>query len=196
MSCLIIIENGHGVGVKGKCTIMPNGHIFNEWIYTRIIKMNFIQELHERKIPYVDLIESCNDISLRTRVKKEESVFDYSDVLYENTVHISIHGNAFSNKKANGITVFTSMNENQSDIYANDMVECLKPLPFFDRYDIDSEGLKGRDANFMINREFKSYGMTVELGFSTNNKDLALMTDFTTQIEIAKAMADACEMWQ
>lgn len=190
-NCLIIIDNGHGVQTKGKSVITKQGFVFHEWIFTRIMKMHLIQELTTRNISYFDLVNSVNDVPLWERKLLEHSI------KAEKAMHISIHADAFTDERANGITVFSSMKENLSDTYADVMVRCLQPLPFFDRYDINLETNElGRDANFFVNREFKSYGILIELGFATNDNDLKLITNYSMQKEIAKKMADACEIYQ
>lgn len=186
--CLIITNNGHGVSHNNKCVDLGGGYVYREWIMTRIIKMMLVQQLYDRNIPYLDLVPFCDDVPIENRLKKEKLY-----TFYKNRILLDIHTNAFTDSKANGVTCYSSMNENKSDVYADLMTDFLKPLPFFDRFDTDAKGLKGRDANFKILRESTSWAMTLELGFSTNPKDLKLLLDFYVQNDIACRIANFCE---
>lgn len=180
----IIFDNGHGVDTDGKCSIMPNGEVFEEWEFNRIIKLRCISKMHRLRLPYHDLVPHVVDVSLKQRMLLEKAVAKKLG----KTFLLSIHADAFTNKYANGLTVFTSIKQNNSDMFGHIIVNECAELGFKNRYDVDSEGFKGRDADFYILKHSVSPSALIECGFMTNRNDVKQLFDSYFQEKIADCL--------
>lgn len=189
MKNLAIICNGHGYNTPFKKSAMPNGIMFEEWEFTRMIKLRLFSIMHRENYPFYDLVPESWDVTLNERVRRANRVTkEYSEL---SPFLIDIHGDAFTNKDANGITVYTSKGQTKSDLYGDIFVKHLSRMGWYNRYDIDEDGLKGREANFMILRDTICPAVLLELGFYTNEEQVIQMHDDMIQEKIAQLIFEA-----
>lgn len=183
---LVILDNGHGIDTPGKRSpIWSNNTQLFEWKFNRDIVDYIIQYLQVANISYVKLVEETQDISLKDRVDRINSIFkEYKDKY--KIYLISVHGNAADNAPtANGIEVFTSIGETKSDIIAEVFYEKLKNLGWKMRPNRSNKG--GKEENFYILKNSHCPAILTENGFYTNEEECKKMLDFYWQKEIALA---------
>ena len=164
---LVILDNGHGIDTPGKRSpIWSNNTQLFEWKFNRNIVDYIIQYLQVANISYVKLVEETQDISLKDRVDRINSIFkEYKDKY--KVYLISVHGNAADNAPtANGIEVFTSIGETKSDIIAEVFYEKLKNLGWKMRPNRSNKG--GKEENFYILKNSHCPAVLTENGFYTN----------------------------
>lgn len=187
----VIIDNGHGVNTKGKKFIMPSGTMFEEWEFNRIIKLRLLSLLESNNYPYIDMVPESTDIALELRMNREHKYHRIFSGYDKETIFISLHADAYDNPSANGITVFTSRGETKADPIGNIFVEELSKLGMTNRYDIDENNNKGREANFYVLKNSKSPAVLLELGFMTNPDDVTRINDSDFQEEIVRCIYNA-----
>lgn len=183
---LVILDNGHGIDTPGKRSpIWSNNTQLFEWKFNRNIVDYIIQYLQVANISYVKLVEETQDISLKDRVDRINSIFkEYKDKY--KIYLISVHGNAADNAPtANGIEVFTSIGETKSDIIAEVFYEKLKNLGWKMRPNRSNKG--GKEENFYILKNSYCPAVLTENGFYTNEEECKKMLDYYWQKEIALA---------
>lgn len=187
----VLIDNGHGVNTKGKKCIMPSGTMFEEWEFNRIIKLRLLSLLESVEYPYIDLVPESNDVPLELRTARENKYYRIFSDIDSEPIFISIHADAYDSPKAKGITVFTSKGETKADPIGNIFVEELSKLGMSNRYDIDENNNKGREANFYVLKNTNSPAVLLELGFYTNPNDVTKMNDSDFQEEIVNCIYKA-----
>lgn len=183
---LVILDNGHGIDTPGKRSpIWSNNTQLFEWKFNRDIVDYIIQYLQVANISYVKLVEETQDISLKDRVDRINSIFkEYKDKY--KIYLISVHGNAADNAPtANGIEVFTSIGETKSDSIAEVFYEKLKNLGWKMRPNRSNKG--GKEENFYILKNSNCPAILTENGFYTNEEECKKMLEFYWQKEIALA---------
>lgn len=181
---LVILDNGHGINTPGKRSpIWSNNTQLFEWKFNRNIVDYIIQYLQVANISYVELVEETQDISLKDRVDRINSIFkEYKDKY--KIYLISVHGNAADNAPtANGIEVFTSIGETKSDTIAEIVYEKLKNLGWKMRPNRSNKG--GKEENFYILKNSHCPAILTENGFYTNEEECKKMLDFYWQKQIA-----------
>ena len=183
---LVILDAGHGIDTPGKRSpIWSNNTQLFEWKFNRDIVDYIIQYLQVANISYVKLVEETQDISLKERVDRINSIFkEYKDKY--KIYLISVHGNAADNTPtANGIEVFTSIGETKSDTIAEIVYEKLKNLGWKMRPNRSNKGSK--EENFYILKNSHCPAVLTENGFYTNEEECKRMLDYYWQKEIALA---------
>ena len=183
---LVILDNGHGIDTPGKRSpVWSNGTQLFEWKFNRDIVDYIIQYLQVANISYVKLVEETQDISLKERVDRINSIFkEYKDKY--KIYLISVHGNAADNAPtANGIEVFTSIGETKSDVIAEIFYSKLKNLGWKMRPNRSNKG--GKEENFYILKNSHCPAILTENGFYTNEEECKKMLEFYWQKEIALA---------
>ena len=183
---LVILDAGHGIDTPGKRSpIWSNNTQLFEWKFNRDIVDSIIGYLQVANISYVKLIEESQDISLKERVDRINTIYKENKDKYK-VYLISIHGNAADNAPtANGIEVFTSIGETKSDIIAEVFYEKLKNLGWKMRPNRSNKG--GKEENFYILKNSHCPAILTENGFYTNEEECKKMLDFYWQKEIALA---------
>lgn len=183
---LVILDAGHGIDTPGKRSpVWSNGTQLFEWKFNRNIVDYIIGYLEVANISYVKLIEESQDISLKERVDRINSIFkEYKDKY--KIYLVSIHGNAADNAPtANGIEVFTSIGETKSDTIAEVFYSKLKNLGWKMRPNRSNKG--GKEENFYILKNSHCPAVLTENGFYTNEEECKKMLEFYWQKEIALA---------
>ena len=183
---LVILDAGHGIDTPGKRSpIWSNNTQLFEWKFNRDIVDSIIGYLQVANISYVKLIEESQDISLKERVDRINTIYKENKDKYK-VYLISIHGNAADNAPtANGIEVFTSIGETKSDTIAEVFYSKLKNLGWKMRPNRSNKG--GKEENFYILKNSHCPAVLTENGFYTNEEECKKMLDYYWQKEIALA---------
>lgn len=183
---LVILDAGHGIDTPGKRSpIWSNNTQLFEWKFNRDIVDSIIGYLQVANISYVKLIEESQDISLKERVDRINTIYKENKDKYK-VYLISIHGNAADNAPtANGIEVFTSIGETKSDTIAEVFYSKLKNLGWKMRPNRSNKG--GKEENFYILKNSHCPAVLTENGFYTNEEECKKMLEFYWQKEIALA---------
>ena len=183
---LVILDAGHGIDTPGKRSpIWSNNTQLFEWKFNRDIVDSIIGYLQVANISYVKLIEESQDISLKERVDRINTIYKENKDKYK-VYLISIHGNAADNAPtANGIEVFTSIGETKSDTIAEVFYSKLKNLGWKMRSNRSNKG--GKEENFYILKNSHCPAVLTENGFYTNEEECKKMLEFYWQKEIALA---------
>ena len=118
---IILLDGGHGENTPGKQS--PDG-LLKEYAYTREIVKRVFNSLKELGYePYI-LVPEINDISLSTRVKRANSIYNASG---KKAILVSIHCNAAGADgkwhSANGWSVFVAQNASAN---SKRLANCLK----------------------------------------------------------------------
>ena len=183
---LVILDAGHGIDTPGKRSpVWSNGTQLFEWKFNRNIVDYIIGYLEVANISYVKLIEESQDISLKERVDRINTIYKENKDKYK-VYLISIHGNAADNAPtANGIEVFTSIGETKSDTIAEVFYSKLKNLGWKMRPNRSNKG--GKEENFYILKNSHCPAVLTENGFYTNEEECKKMLEFYWQKQIALA---------
>ncbi len=183
---LVILDAGHGIDTPGKRSpIWSNNTQLFEWKFNRDIVDYIIGYLQVANISYVKLIEESQDISLKERVDRINTIYKENKDKYK-VYLISIHGNAADNAPtANGIEVFTSIGETKSDTIAEVFYSKLKNLGWKMRPNRSNKG--GKEENFYILKNSHCPAVLTENGFYTNEEECKKMLEFYWQKQIALA---------
>ena len=183
---LVILDAGHGIDTLGKRSpIWSNNTQLFEWKFNRDIVDSIIGYLQVANISYVKLIEESQDISLKERVDRINTIYKENKDKYK-VYLISVHGNAADNAPtANGIEVFTSIGETKSDTIAEVFYSKLKNLGWKMRPNRSNKG--GKEENFYILKNSHCPAILTENGFYTNEEECKKMLDYYWQKEIALA---------
>ena len=183
---LVILDAGHGIDTPGKRSpIWSNNTQLFEWKFNRDVVDSIIGYLQVANISYVKLIEESQDISLKERVDRINTIYKENKDKYK-VYLISIHGNADDNAPtANGIEVFTSIGETKSDTIAEVFYSKLKNLGWKMRPNRSNKG--GKEENFYILKNSHCPAVLTENGFYTNEEECKKMLEFYWQKQIALA---------
>ena len=115
----VILDNGHGINTPGKCS--PSKSL-KEWEYNRDIVTRIKNVLTQLGIQYRILVPETKDISLTTRVKRANNIYNELKQKGYHTILISVHVNAAGNgawEKATGWSAYTSKGKTKGDVLAN-----------------------------------------------------------------------------
>lgn len=110
-SDIILIDNGHGAETPGKCS--PDGRL-REYAWTREIARRVCDKLKALGYDARLLVPELNDVSLRERVRRVNSV--YAGAGSGNVLLVSIHVNAAGTGQwhnASGWTTWVAPNASQ-----------------------------------------------------------------------------------
>jgi len=187
---VILIDNGHGNGVKGKYSpLLKNSGVevgdefkengrFREWKYTRVISDLVVSSLKDMGYDARLLVSEDSDVSLGERVRRVNSLC--SKYGSKNVVLVSIHANAVGDGSewmgGKGWEAYSTVGKTVSDKLA----ECLYKRAeknFKDRKvrkdmtDKDSD----KESNFYIIKNAKCASVLTENFFYDNKDDLKFM---------------------
>lgn len=137
----VILDNGHGKGVKGKQS--PDGRLL-EFEFNRDIVCRLIPMLEKSGVDYHILVPEIEDIPLMERVRRANEFYAKN----KHSFLISIHANAGG---GTGWEVFTSPGETESDKIAQIFFEhAKKEFPDFRMRADLSDGDDDKEAKFTI----------------------------------------------
>jgi N-acetylmuramoyl-L-alanine amidase len=109
---IVIIDNGHGVDTKGKCSpVWGDGSKLWEYEFNRDIAARVAYKCKCADIPFKMLVTEMHDVSLAERVRRANAIYE-SD---KDAFLVSVHANAGG---GTGWEVWTSVGYTKSDVYA------------------------------------------------------------------------------
>lgn len=178
-SDLILIDNGHGAETPGKCS--PDGRL-REYAWAREIARRVCDKLKALGYDARLLVPELNDVSLRERVRRANSV--YAGAGSGNVLLVSIHVNAAGTGQwhnASGWTAWIAPNASQRS-------RKLAMLLNAEAVNLNLKGNRSREpfftGNFAILRDTKCPAVLTENMFQDNLHDVAYLLSDRGQSEI------------
>tara|TARA_R110002074_G_scaffold349387_1_gene519822 strand:- start:1110 stop:1799 length:690 start_codon:yes stop_codon:yes gene_type:complete len=135
-------------------------------------------------IDAIDLVDSLEDIPLRTRVTKANNLHREKD----NCIYVSVHANAFGNGRdfnsAKGVCTFHHYRSSNGQRLAESLQKWLADLT-----DFRDRGVRSNDswANFYVLRKTNMPAVLSENGFMTNFDDATALLDPAVREKVAWA---------
>lgn len=147
----ILVDNGHGVSTKGKCS--PDGRL-REYLYCRETAREVVRQLRQRGFDAELLVREDADIVLGERCNRANAFC--SRMGSKNVCVVSIHNNAAGSgaqwMNARGWEAWTSVGQTQGDKLADclyDAAQKLLPAGTPVRVDM-TDGDRDKEKNFTI----------------------------------------------
>ena len=183
----ILIDPGHGIDTPGKRS--PDG-LLREYRWNRQVSDLILAKLLDAGVDAALLVEETNDISLRNRVNRVNTICNR--VGASNVLLVSIHANAAGNGKqwmnAKGWSCYTTKGKTKSDQVAECLYDAFE-AEFKDRKirkDL-SDGDSDWEENFYILQKSKCPAVLLENFFYDNREECAWMLQVENMERIAKA---------
>ncbi len=168
----ILIDNGHGVDTKGKCS--PDGSL-REYAYAREIAERIVSELKERGFDAERIVTEETDVPLVVRCQRVNAVCDKLGT--KNVILISVHCNAAGSGQwmnARGWEAWTSVGETKADELATCLYREAEKAGFKIRKDM-TDGDPDKEAHFYILKHTKCPSVLTENLFQDNREDVAFL---------------------
>ena len=179
MTYIVLIDNGHGAETPGKCS--PDGRL-REYAWTRDIARRVCDKLKASGYDARLLVPELNDVSLRERVRRVNSVC--AGAGSDNVLLVSIHVNAAGTGQwhnASGWTAWIAPNASQRS-------RKLAMLLNAEAVNLNLKGNRSREpfftGNFAILRDTKCPAVLTENMFQDNLHDVAYLLSDRGQSEI------------
>lgn len=186
-----LLDPGHGGIIDGvyqtagkRSPHFPDGSVLYEGEFNRDVVRQVLELCHKDGVECVDIVDSLEDIPLRTRVARANKLHRQKG----NGIYVSVHANAFGNGRnfngAKGTCTFHHYRSSTGERLAKSLQRWLADLtPFRDR------GIRSNDtwANFYVLRKTHMPAVLSENGFMTNFDDATLLLDPTVRKQIALA---------
>lgn len=183
----VLIDPGHGIETPGKRS--PDGH-FMEYLWNRQVSDMILEGLVAHGVDASLLVTETNDISLRTRVNRVNTIC--SQVGASNVLLVSVHANAAGNGKtwmdARGWSCYTSKGKTNADRVA----ECL-----YDAFEAEfperrirtdmSDGDRDWEENFYVLQKSRCPAVLLENFFYDNREECAWLLREENKERIAAA---------
>ena len=183
----ILIDPGHGIDTPGKRS--PDG-LFREYLWNRQVADLILDGLISAGIDASLLVTETNDVSLRNRVNRVNTICNRLGA--SNVLLVSIHANAAGNgsawMNANGWSCYTSRGKTKSDQVAECLYDAFEE-EFQDRKirkDM-SDGDRDWEENFYVLEKSKCPAVLLENFFYDNREECAWMLQEETKKRIASA---------
>lgn len=185
-SDLILIDNGHGAETPGKCS--PDGRL-REYAWTREIARRVCDKLKALGYDARLLVPELNDVSLRERVRRVNSV--YAGAGSGNVLLVSIHVNAAGTGQwhdASGWTAWIAPKASQRS-------RKLATLLNAEAVRLNLKGNRSREpfftGNFAILRDTKCSAVLTENMFQDNRHDVDYLLSERGKSEITELHVNA-----
>lgn len=204
----ILIDNGHGVDTKGKCS--PDGRL-REYAWARDIARRLEQELKSQGYDAERIVPEDRDISLTERCRRANAIC--ARVGTANCIFVSIHSNAAGGdgkwKTAGGWCVYTSPGKTKADALATALWNAanIALKPYADRFRVlQAQGVYDRrqtpfradwsdgdpdyEANFTVLTRTKCPAVLTESLFQDNKGDMDFLLSEEGKQAIVKLHAE------
>lgn len=193
----VLLDEGHGGIVNGnyvtpgkrspKWSDLPQLY---EGVQNRDISAIVKNKLTAAGIPFSSVVNSNNDISLKARVAKANSIYAKDKSAIYISIHADAAGNGNEDYPATGISVFTSPGQTKSDILAQEVFKALDAkLGNSTKKRTDStDGDSDKEAHFYVLTATTCPSILCELGFMTNRKECELMQTAKWKEDCAQAI--------
>lgn len=183
LSMIVIIDNGHGVDTKGKCSpVWEDGTKLYEYEFNRDVAARIAYKCKCNGIKFKMLVTEAHDIPLAERVRRANDIHDKSA---ERCFLVSIHANAGG---GTGWEAWTSKGKTLSDDYAEVFYKEAekafgKEFPMRkDNVDGDSD----KEDQFYILRHTKCPAVLTENFFMDTRKDCKFILSNDARERIAE----------
>ena len=183
----ILIDPGHGIDTPGKRS--PDG-LFREYLWNRQVADLILEGLISAGIDASLVVTETNDVSLRNRVNRVNTICNRLGA--SNVLLVSIHANAAGNgsawMNAKGWSCYTSRGKTKSDQVAECLYDAFEE-EFQDRKirkDM-SDGDRDWEENFYVLQKSKCPAVLLENFFYDNREECAWMLQEETKKRIASA---------
>ena len=183
----ILIDPGHGIDTPGKRS--PDG-LFREYLWNRQVADLILEGLVSAGIDASLVVTETNDVSLRNRVNRVNTICNRLGA--SNVLLVSIHANAAGNgsawMNAKGWSCYTSRGKTKSDQVAECLYDAFE-AEFQDRKirkDM-SDGDRDWEENFYVLQKSKCPAVLLENFFYDNREECAWMLQEETKKRIASA---------
>ena len=183
----ILIDPGHGIDTPGKRS--PDG-LFREYLWNRQVADLILDGLLSAGVDAALLVTETNDVSLRNRVNRVNTICNRLGA--SNVLLVSIHANAAGNgsawMNAKGWSCYTSKGKTKSDQVAECLYDAFE-AEFQDRKirkDM-SDGDRDWEENFYVLAKSKCPAVLLENFFYDNREECAWMLQEETKRRIASA---------
>ena len=183
----ILIDPGHGIDTPGKRS--PDG-LFREYLWNRQVADLILEGLVSAGIDASLVVTETNDVSLRNRVNRVNTICNRLGA--SNVLLVSIHANAAGNgsawMNAKGWSCYTSKGKTKSDQVAECLYDAFEE-EFQDRKirkDM-SDGDRDWEENFYVLEKSKCPAVLLENFFYDNREECAWMLQEETKKRIASA---------
>lgn len=183
----ILIDPGHGIDTPGKRS--PDG-LFREYLWNRQVADLILEGLVSAGIDASLVVTETNDVSLRNRVNRVNTICNRLGA--SNVLLVSIHANAAGNgsawMNAKGWSCYTSKGKTKSDQVAECLYDAFE-AEFQDRKIRKDMGDGDRDweENFYVLQKSKCPAVLLENFFYDNREECAWMLQEETKRRIAGA---------
>jgi N-acetylmuramoyl-L-alanine amidase len=186
---IVILDAGHGGLIDGKYQTggkrspkRPDGTVLYEGVNNRRIIEELKKAFDKEFIQYVDVVDSQEDVSLSTRVRR-------ANAIKGNTLYLSIHSNAagnsgWSDARGFGTYIYTSPSKK---------TEALAEIMHRNLWENLSEFTKDRGIrkrNFYVLRATNCPAILLELGFHTNLAETYLIESKEWSDAVVKAIVN------
>ena len=184
----ILIDPGHGIDTPGKRS--PDG-LFREYLWNRQVADLILEGLISAGIDASLVVTETNDVSLRTRVNRVNTICNRLGA--SNVLLVSIHANAAGNgsawMNAKGWSCYTSKGKTKSDQVAECLYDAFEE-EFQDRKIRKDMSDQDRDweENFYVLQKSKCAAVLLENFFYDNREECAWMLQEETKRRIASAV--------
>ena len=184
----ILIDPGHGIDTPGKRS--PDG-LFREYLWNRQVADLILEGLVSAGIDASLVVTETNDVSLRTRVNRVNTICNRLGA--SNVLLVSIHANAAGNgsawMNAKGWSCYTSKGKTKSDQVAECLYDAFE-AEFQDRKIRNdmSDGDRDWEENFYVLQKSKCPAVLLENFFYDNREECAWMLQEETKRRIASAV--------
>ncbi len=180
----VFLDAGHGGIVNGN--YVTPGKRSPQWndlpqlfegVQNREIVSLIKTKLTAKGIKFTDVVDSQNDISLKARCAKANSIYTKDKTGVYVSIHADAAGKGIEDFPATGISVYTSPGQTRSDNLATEVYKCLDhALGNITKKRTDStDGDPDKEAHFQVLTSTACPSILVELGFMTNRKECELM---------------------
>jgi N-acetylmuramoyl-L-alanine amidase len=161
----IILDRGHGIDTPGKRSkIWPNGKQLLEWEFNQKVINKIEPWLKENPelFTYSIYPKKQEDIHILKRKRLYERFAKNQDTLV-----LSIHGDAFGKASATGGTCYTSPGRTKSDAYAARFKAAFK------YYNLKVRSSKEAKFTVLMGKNYRA--VLIEMGFYTNYEQCMFM---------------------
>lgn len=193
----VLLDAGHGGIVNGN--YVTPGKRSPQWkdlpqlfegVQNREIVALIKSKLTAANIRFTDVVDSQNDISLKSRVAKANSIYSKDKSAIYISIHADAAGNGLIDHPATGISVFTSPGQTKSDVLAQSVYESLntKLGNSTKKRTDNTDGDSDIEAHFYVLTATTCPSILCELGFMTNRKECELMQTAKWKEDCAQAV--------
>ena len=171
---VVILDAGHGKDTPGKCS--PDKSLY-EWSWNREIVAMLCERLYGLHVQTVILVPEDNDVPLKERVRRVNTIVHDAKIAGKEVLLISIHINAAGHgtwNNASGWSVWVSNNaSNKSKQFAQIAYEQAKLLDLCGNRVVPKENYWS--SNFYILKNTPCPAVLTENMFQDNQVDVAFL---------------------